>query len=60
MSLSEESKRKCQRCPTQRAPERGIGLMFVLAGLVAVAVGEFVYMNKSLHEIDTELPDMIE
>ena len=41
-------------------PGRGIGLMFVLAGLVAVAVSGIAYMNKSLREIETELPDMIE
>lgn len=41
-------------------PGRGIGLMFVLAGLVAVAVSGLAYMNKSLREIETELPDMIE
>jgi len=39
---------------------RGIGLMFVLSGLVAVAVSGLAYMNKSLREIETELPDMIE
>jgi MFS family permease len=41
-------------------PGRGIGLMFVLAGLMAVAVSGIAYMNKSLREIETELPDMIE
>jgi len=41
-------------------PGRGIGLMFVLAGLVAVAVSGFAYLNKNIREIETELPDMIE
>jgi len=41
-------------------PGRGIGLMFVLAGLVAVIVSGFAYLNKNIREIETELPDMIE
>jgi MFS family permease len=41
-------------------PGRGIGLMFVLAGLVAVAVSGLAYLNKNIREIETELPDMIE
>ncbi|MFH2039665.1 MAG: MFS transporter [Chloroflexota bacterium] len=41
-------------------PGRGIGLMFVLAGLVAVVVSGFAYLNKNIREIETELPDRIE
>jgi hypothetical protein len=32
----------------------------VLAGLVAVVVSGFAYLNKNIREIETELPDMIE
>ncbi|MFH2039358.1 MAG: hypothetical protein ABIJ65_07975 [Chloroflexota bacterium] len=41
-------------------PGRGIGLMFVLAGLVAVVVSGLAYLNKNIREIETELPDRIE
>jgi DHA3 family macrolide efflux protein-like MFS transporter len=41
-------------------PGRGIGLMFVLAGLTAVIVSGLAYMNKNIREIETELPDRIE
>jgi MFS family permease len=41
-------------------PGRGIGLMFVLAGLLAVAASAFAYLNHNIRNIETELPDMIE
>lgn len=41
-------------------PGRGIGLMFVLAGLVAVGISGVAYLTKSLRNIETLLPDMVE
>jgi MFS transporter, DHA3 family, macrolide efflux protein len=40
-------------------PGRGIGLMYVIAGLAAVLVSGLAYMNKNIREIETELPDAI-
>jgi MFS transporter, DHA3 family, macrolide efflux protein len=40
-------------------PGRGIGLMFVIAGLLGVIVSGIAYMNRHIREIETELPDVI-
>jgi hypothetical protein len=40
-------------------PGRGIGFMFVIAGLLGVVVSGFAYMNRHIRNIETELPDVI-
>ena len=40
-------------------PGRGIGLMFVLSGLAALLVSGITYANRSIREVENELPDMI-
>lgn len=40
-------------------PGRGIGLMFVIAGLAAVAASGVAYLNRHIRNIETELPDVI-
>jgi hypothetical protein len=38
---------------------RGIGLIFVIAGLAALVVSGVTYANRSIREVESELPDMI-
>jgi DHA3 family macrolide efflux protein-like MFS transporter len=38
-------------------PGRGIGLMFVLAGLAGMLVSGVAYLNRHIREVETELPD---
>lgn len=38
---------------------RGIGLMYVLLGLVLVAISVLGYLNPHVRHVETELPDMI-
>ena len=38
---------------------RGIGLMFVIAGLLAVVVSGLTYLNPHIRELEQELPDAI-
>jgi cytochrome c biogenesis factor len=40
-------------------PGRGIGLMFVIAGLLAVTVSGLVYLNPHIREVEQELPDAV-
>jgi len=40
-------------------PGRGIGLMFVIAGLTALVVSGITYAIRSIREVENELPDMI-
>lgn len=40
-------------------PGRGIGLMFVIAGLTAVLVSGLTYRNRHIREVESELPDAI-
>jgi MFS family permease len=40
-------------------PGRGIGLMFVIAGLAGMLVSGLAYMNRHIRNIETELPDVI-
>lgn len=38
---------------------RGIGLMFILSGLVAIIVSVFVYLNPRIRNLEDELPDAL-
>ncbi|MEW6402715.1 MAG: MFS transporter [Chloroflexota bacterium] len=40
-------------------PGRGIGLMFVIAGLVALVVTALVYANPRIRNVEDELPDVV-
>jgi hypothetical protein len=40
-------------------PGRGIGLMFVLSGLLAVVVNGLAYLNPRIRNVEQELPDVI-
>jgi len=40
-------------------PGRGIGLMFVLAGLLVVAVSLGAYLYRPLRRVESELPDAV-
>jgi MFS transporter, DHA3 family, macrolide efflux protein len=40
-------------------PGRGIGLMFVLAGLAALIVSALVYANPRIRNVEDELPDAV-
>jgi DHA3 family macrolide efflux protein-like MFS transporter len=41
-------------------PGRGIGLMFVVAGLAAMFVSGLAFLNPHIRNIETELPDAIQ
>lgn len=41
-------------------PGRGIGLMFVIAGLLAVIVSGLTYLNPRIREVEQELPDAVQ
>ncbi|MBK7452033.1 MAG: MFS transporter [Anaerolineales bacterium] len=38
---------------------RGIGLMFILSGLVGIIVSVFVYLNPRIRNLEDELPDAL-
>ena len=38
---------------------RGIGLMFILSGLVGILVSVFVYLNPRIRNLEDELPDAL-
>jgi hypothetical protein len=38
---------------------RGIGLMFIISGLVGIFVSIFVYLNPRIRNLEDELPDAI-
>ncbi len=40
-------------------PGRGIGLMFVISGLLGVVVSGLTYLNPHIREIEQELPDAV-
>ncbi|MBI3151888.1 MAG: MFS transporter [Chloroflexi bacterium] len=40
-------------------PGRGIGLMFVIAGLLALVVSALVYANPRIRNVEDELPDAV-
>ena len=40
-------------------PGRGIGLMFVIAGLLGVIVSGLAYLNPRIRNVEQELPDVI-
>lgn len=40
-------------------PGRGIGLMFVLAGLLGIAVSILVYLNPRIRKLEEEIPDAL-
>jgi hypothetical protein len=40
-------------------PGRGIGLMFVISGLLGVIVSGLAYANRHVREVEQELPDVI-
>ena len=40
-------------------PGRGIGLMFVIAGLLGVIVSGMTYLNPRIRNVEQELPDVI-
>jgi hypothetical protein len=40
-------------------PGRGIGLMFVLSGLMGVIVSGLAYLNPHIRDIEQELPDAV-
>jgi DHA3 family macrolide efflux protein-like MFS transporter len=40
-------------------PGRGIGLMFVICGILGVIVSGLVYLNPHIREIEQELPDAV-
>ena len=41
-------------------PGRGIGLMFVISGLLAVIVSGLTYLNPRIRNVEQELPDVIQ
>lgn len=38
---------------------RGIGLMFVIAGLIGIAVSALVYLNPRIRKLEQEIPDAL-
>jgi DHA3 family macrolide efflux protein-like MFS transporter len=40
-------------------PGRGVGLMFVFAGVVALIVSAFVYANPRIRNVEDEIPDAV-
>jgi DHA3 family macrolide efflux protein-like MFS transporter len=40
-------------------PGRGIGLMFVISGLLAISVSGLTYLNPHIRDVEQELPDAI-
>lgn len=40
-------------------PGRGIGLMFVISGLLAIIVSGLAYLNPHIRELEQELPDAV-
>ena len=44
----------------QTGPGRGIGLIFVLSGLVGILVTALVYANKHIRLLEDELPDTVQ
>jgi hypothetical protein len=40
-------------------PGRGIGLMFILSGLLLIVASIFAYLNPRVRNIETEIPDAI-
>jgi DHA3 family macrolide efflux protein-like MFS transporter len=40
-------------------PGRGIGLMFVISGLLAIIVSGLAYLNPRIRNVEQELPDVI-
>lgn len=40
-------------------PGRGIGLMFVLAGLLGIAVSILIYLNPRIRKLEDEIPDAL-
>ena len=40
-------------------PGRGIGLMFVISGLLAIIVSGLAYLNPHIRDVEQELPDAI-
>lgn len=40
-------------------PGRGIGLIFIIAGLATIIISVIAFMNPNLREIETRIPDVI-
>ena len=40
-------------------PGRGIGLIFIIAGLGTIVISLIAYMNPALRHIETRIPDVI-
>ena len=38
---------------------RGIGLMFIISGLIGIIVSLFVYLNPRIRNLESELPDAL-
>jgi DHA3 family macrolide efflux protein-like MFS transporter len=40
-------------------PGRGIGLMFVISGILAILVSGLAYLNPHIRDVEQELPDAV-